>query len=178
MEFETKRLYTKTTNADFSDYIEAQSKDAAPSPDIMELLDKSLAEHSDEVAPEDFPTLMCLCEKWRGNALETLKVIRKDGDEVIGYFQFMDADTPTPYVGLELIYKYRHMGYGTELLLGALDALRHAGGIKLWGMLPLYTIRTASLWLRNAEVFSKSQPSLICISSSKSICCQSQMTNI
>ena len=61
MEFETKRLYTKTTNADFSDYIEAQSKDAAPSPDIMELLDKSLAEHSDEVAPEDFPTLMCEC---------------------------------------------------------------------------------------------------------------------
>ena len=133
MEFETKRLYTKTTSADFSDYIEAQSKDAAPSPDIMELLDKSLAEHSNEIVPEDFPTLMCLCAKWRGNTLETLKVIRKDGDEVIGYFQFMNADTPTPYVGLELIYKYRHMGYGTELLLGALDALRHAGGYKALG---------------------------------------------
>ena len=97
------------------------------------MLDKSLAKHSDEVVPEDFSTLMRLCEKWRGNSLETLKVIRKDDDEVIGYFQFMDADTSTPYVGLEFIYKYRHMGYGTELLRGALDALRHAGRYKALG---------------------------------------------
>lgn len=178
MEFETKRLYTKTTSADFSDYIEAQSKDVAPSPDIMELLDKSLAEHSNEIVPEDFPTLMCLCEKWRGNALETLKVIRKDGDEVIGYFNSW------------MRIHQRHMSaLNLFINIGTWDMARNScwehwtlcamlAGIKLWGMLPLYTIRTASLWLRNAEVFSKSQPSLICIFSSKSICCQSQMTNI
>ena len=127
MEFETERLYTKSTDEDFLDYIDELNKEH-PSPDITELLEMSLAEHANEIVPKDFRSVMTLCQKWRGNTLETLKVIRKEDNEVIGYFQFMDADTSTPNVGLGFVYKYRHQGYGTELLHGAIEALRRAGG--------------------------------------------------
>lgn len=129
MEFETERLYTQATDEDFLDYIDELNKEH-PSPDIMELMEKSLAEHASEIFPKDFRLVMKLCQKWRGKTLETLKVIRKEDDEVIGYFQFMDIDTPTPNIGLGFVYKYRHMGYGTELLHGAAEALRRAGGYK------------------------------------------------
>lgn len=126
MEFETERLYTQITNEDFLDYIDEQNKEH-PSPDIMELMEKSLAEHASEIVPKDFRMVMNLCQKWRGNTLETLKVVRKEDDKVIGYFQFMNIDTPTPNVGLGFVYKYQHQGYGTELLHGAAETLRRAG---------------------------------------------------
>lgn len=129
MEFETERLYTQTTDEDFLDYIDELNKEH-PSPDIMDLMEMSLAEHADEIIPKDFRSVMSLCQKWRGKTLETLKVIRKEDDKVIGYFQYMDIDTPTPNVGLGFVYEYRHQGYGTELLHGAVDVLRHAGGYK------------------------------------------------
>ena len=129
MEFQTNRLTTYLSDENFVNRIERCNQDAPGYVDSVQRLSEAVIEHP-EITPADMELLIKLIYRWKDPNPESLEVVRRKDDKAIGYFQLLHTDTDTPYIGIELLYEFRHRGYGTELLQEVTKALRVNGRYK------------------------------------------------
>lgn len=141
MEFETKRLIIKPTDDEFLHIIKKEQENPFSAISYEEQTELTLEKFSNEVTSTDLLALRQFLSKLKdpprkypatnlgffrnSRSREYLKIFRKEGNVPIGYFLTINGDTLTPNVEIYLYSSFHHMGYGTELLMGAINNARN-----------------------------------------------------
>lgn len=141
MEFETKRLIIKPTDDEFLHIIKKEQENPFSAISYEEQTELTLEKFSNEVTSTDLLALRQFLSKLKdpprkhpatnlgffrnSRSREYLKIFRKEGNVPIGYFLTINGDTLTPNVERYLYSSFHHMGYGTELLMGAINNARN-----------------------------------------------------